>query len=190
MKTPLPIVPALIPESEAAVKEAAAQLSFAREFHLDVVDGQFVPLAAWPYQPAGEPRAVAEVLRPFTLEVDLMVAAPLPAATAWLEAGADMLVFHAETIERDAFAEFASTAPASIGVSIHGATPLSTLEAYLEYADYVQLMGIYEIGSQGQPFSEGVLEQIETLQRRYPNVSITVDGSVNADTITTERRGR
>lgn len=179
----IPIVPALIPQSLDEAKQILQDLSFSPEVHLDVVDGVFTPTASWPYVPAGSPIDVREYTDKFTLEVDLMVTEPLPAAVDWVTAGADMLVFHAETISLENFKNFVSFTHISVGVSAHGDTPLETLLEYAEYADYVQLMGIAEIGAQGQPFDESVLDKIATLKATYPDKPITVDGSVNADTI-------
>jgi pentose-5-phosphate-3-epimerase len=43
-------------------------------------------------------------------------------------------------------------------------------------------MGIATIGKQMQPFDERVLDQILEIKKRYPNLFIAVDGSVNRDT--------
>lgn len=179
-----PIVPAVIPKSREEVLAFAQKLRFSREFHLDLVDGKFVSAISWPYDPVGEPLSVKPQLDMYTLEVDLMVKEPLPAARAWLEAGADMLVFHVETLSLEDFKTFTQKATVSVGVSAHGATSLDTLALYAEHADYIQLMGIYKIGAQGLPFDEIVLEKISELKRRFPALPITIDGSVNAATIT------
>jgi ribulose-phosphate 3-epimerase len=178
-----PIVPAVIPESAEAVLRFADTLSFSSEFHLDLVDGQFVPSMSWPYEPSGAASEVGYRLDVFTLEVDLMVADPLRAAEEWIAAGADMLVFHIETIPLQSFVRFAERTNVSLGVSCHGKTPLDELMEYIPFADYVQLMGIAEIGAQGQPFDEAVLTKIQALKVAYPDLSITIDGSVNAGTI-------
>lgn len=178
-----PIVPAVIPKSREEVLRFAEKLCFSREFHLDLVDGKFVPAISWPYDPVGEALSVKPQLDKYTLEVDLMVADPLTAAAEWVVAGADMLVFHVETLSLEQFASFADKTVVSVGVSAHGDTPLETLAAYAEHADYIQLMGIYKIGAQGLPFDEAVLDKIAELKQRFPKLPITVDGSVNADTI-------
>lgn len=181
--TYVPIVPAVIPKNEQMVLDLAARLTFAQEFQLDLVDGQFAPTASWPYEPLGEPMAVKAALDCYTLEVDLMVAEPLPAARDWLAAGADMLVFHIESLSLEAFRVFSEDTQVSIGVSAHGETTMEELAAYAHHADYIQLMGIYEIGAQGQPFDEAVLEKIHYLRDVFPEKSISIDGSVNAETI-------
>ena len=178
-----PIVPAVIPASKEAIIDFSEKLRFSREFHLDIVDGRFVQTVSWPYQPIGEPMSVKSYLDSYTLEVDLMVAEPIKAANEWIEAGADMLVFHVETLSLDEFVKFESSTTVSVGVSAHGDTPLDTLISYAKHADYIQLMGIYEIGSQGQPFDEAVITKIEVLKKHFPEKSITIDGSVNKDTI-------
>lgn len=178
-----PIVPAIIPASRDEIVKFAELLSFSRELQLDLVDGKFVSSVCWPYDPVGDPMSVKTFLDAYTLEVDLMVVDPIPAAAEWIKAGADMLVFHIETLDLETFKNFADSTNVSIGASAHGDTSLDKLSEYIEHADYIQLMGIYEIGAQGLPFDEGVLGKIEELKRRFPDKSITIDGSVNANTI-------
>ncbi len=179
----IPIVPAVIPKSASHLVEVASKLSFSPEIHVDVVDGVFVPFTSWPYEPKGEPMEVRRTTDKFTLEVDLMVEKPLTAADAWLEAGADMLVFHVETISLDAFKRFVDSTRISIGICALNDTPLSVFRPYIEIADYIQLMGIAKIGSQGQPFDERVIDRINELRISFPNHPITVDGSINKSTI-------
>lgn len=178
-----PLVPAIIPKSRAELLAYAETLTFAPELQLDLVDGNFVPSISWPYDPPGDPQSVQAQLARYTLEIDLMVADPIIAAEDWLAAGADMLVFHVETLSLDDFRSFATTATVSVGASAHGDTTLDELSEYVAHADYIQLMGIRDIGAQGQPFDDTVLDKIRELKRRFPEKSITIDGSVNAETI-------
>lgn len=179
----IPIVPAVIPSSEEEVINFSNRLTFSPEYHLDLIDGKFVPATSWPFVPNGNPMNVKPYLDRYTLEVDLMVQDPLPIAREWIKAGADMLVFHVETISLDAFKAFTEDTNISLGVSAHGDTTIDTLSSYAEFADYIQLMGIHQIGAQGLPFDENVLVKIAELKRRFPLKSITIDGSVNKDTI-------
>ncbi len=131
----------------------------------------------------GEPMEVKPYLDSYTLEVDLMVSDPITAANAWIKAGADMFVFHIETVPLQTLQHFAEACTVSIGVSCHGSTSMESLAEYLPTADYVQLMGIADIGSQGQSFDETVFEKIQFIKQLRPAISITIDGSVNKDTI-------
>jgi pentose-5-phosphate-3-epimerase len=179
----IPVVPAVIPKSESHIVEMTKLLAFSHEFHLDVVDGKFVETTSWPYNPLGEPSTIKRHTDRFTLEVDLMVAEPLKAAKDWESAGADMLVFHLETIDLVAFIDFTAHTSISVGISFHGNSSLDTLYSYLPYADYVQVMGIYTIGKQGEPFDPVTLDKIRAIHEAFPNLSISVDGSVNNETI-------
>ena len=179
----IPIVPAVIPASEAVLIKQLERLSFSPEVHVDVVDGKFTPSVSWPCSPSGDPMQVKDAADRFTLEVDLMVEDPLVPAADWITAGADMLVFHVETLSLDNFKSIAEYTHVTIGVTCHGDTPIATLLEYAAFADYIQLMGIKQIGAQGQPFDESVLETIATVKASYPSKPLTVDGSVNLNTI-------
>lgn len=178
-----PIVPAIIPTSADEVKKILSEIPFVSEVQIDVVDGDFVPFTSWPYQPIGDPTEVQSSTDKFTLEVDLMVKNPVEAAKAWLDAGADMLVFHIESIDLPTFTKFVQTTGVTIGVSATNNTPIEDFMPFVMIADYVQLMGINEIGSQGQPFDERVLERIKVIKDSCPNHVVSIDGSVNKDTI-------
>lgn len=179
-----PIVPAIIPQSLTHLKETIEAVSFVHELQIDVVDGTFVPFASWPYEPVGAPTEVATVIEPYTIEIDLMVEKPIPAALAWRDAGADMFVFHIETLtpaELEAVGN--QLRGQTIGISANNDTPLEKLFEYAPHADYFQLMGIRSIGSQGQPFDDAVLERIRLVKEAYPNRMVSIDGSVNVDTV-------
>lgn len=178
-----PIVPAIIPKSAGELRETLGQLKFSPEIHVDVVDGKFVPFVSWPYEPTGSPAEVKQSTDSYTLEVDLMVEDPLPVAKEWIKAGADMLVFHVETISYDEFVDFVSTTSISIGISALNDTPLAVFKPYIKVADAIQLMGIAKIGAQGLPLDERVFDRIEELKREFPHHPITIDGSVNVTTI-------
>jgi len=179
----IPVVPAIIPESADHVRTLLHELAGVREVQLDLVDGQFVESVSWPYIPSGSPDEVKRITDRFTLEVDLMVKDPLPAARAWIDAGADMVVFHHSTISFEAFSSFVEQASVSVGIASHGEIDTTAFFPYVAVADYVQLMGVRDIGAQGNPFDESVLERIAHIRREFPSKMISIDGSVSKDTI-------
>ncbi len=178
-----PIIPAIIPTSVDDIAQFLAKLPKVPELHLDVVDGVFVPTVSWPYQPQGVPLEVATMLSVCTLEVDLMVAESRSAAQAWIAAGADLLVFHVETASLEVVREIGTTTSVTIGVAANNDTPFEILASYLPYVDYVQVMGIAEIGAQGQLFDERALTRIAEIRAVVPTMHISLDGSVNATTL-------
>lgn len=179
-----PIVPAIIPRSIDDAMQLCEQLSFSLELHLDVVDGQFVPFTSWPYEPHGDPFDIHQYTDRFTLEVDLMVARPVIAAEAWVKAGADMVVFHTESISVEEFKRFKAQHKITVSISAGNDVSDAVLYEYLPFADGVQVMGIPQVGAQGLPFDERALARIHALRKDWPELLISVDGSVNASTIT------
>ncbi len=176
-----PIVPAIIPQSFADLQNQISKLRGLPEVHVDVVDGVFVSACSWPYLHHESVITSFQLLEPFSLEVDLMVEKPLPAALEWLKAGADQLVF--QTIAPAVLENFVQQHDVTIGVALSSNTSLETLYPYLPFIDYVQLMGIATIGAQGQPFDISVLERISVLRENHPHIPISIDGSVNAETL-------
>lgn len=179
-----PVVPAIIPKSREHLLQSLTSVSFSNEVQIDLVDGKFDDNITWPYEPVGDPLEVKYLTDNFSLEVDLMVNDPLPAAQAWIEIGAQMIVFHIKTLSLEELEIFVGKhRKVTFGVSTHGDTNIETLKTYARHADYIQLMGIREIGSQGQPFDESTIDKIVELRREFPDKVISVDGSVNEKTI-------
>jgi ribulose-phosphate 3-epimerase len=69
-----------------------------------------------------------------------------------------------------------------IGIAINTTTDIKKLEPFINFVDFVQCMGIEKIGYQDEPFDERVLKQIKDLRLKYPELKISVDGSVNENT--------
>jgi pentose-5-phosphate-3-epimerase len=178
-----PIIPAIIPQSYDDLVSAVHSLAGLPEVHVDVVDGVFAPNSSWPYTDSSNVAGVYSLLQAFSLEVDLMVDRPLVAAKDWLTAGADQLVFHIETISVESLKSFIEAHSVTVGVAISSPTPLEKLYPYLPFVDYVQVMGIAAIGTQGQPFDESVIARIKTLSAKFPNLPLSIDGSVNVVTL-------
>jgi pentose-5-phosphate-3-epimerase len=179
-----PIVPAIIPHSFADLESQIAKISHVPEVHVDVVDGVFVPPISWPYNTDNAIPVVAyDLLAAFSLEVDLMVEDQIGAARAWLAAGADQLVFHAEVISPVVLEAFRTDHAVMVGISALNSMPLEQLYTYFPLVDYVQVMGIAEIGAQGQPFDETVISRINQIKQDFPEMPISIDGSMNTTTL-------
>jgi ribulose-phosphate 3-epimerase len=179
------IVPAIIPQSLEEIRDALLQLpSHATEVQIDIVDGAFVPFTSWPYRGSGSVMLLQNFATTHTLEVDLMIQNPEVALPLYVEAGVEKVVIHLESVtDFAAIASHHTSHEYELGLSIRNDTPLSILEEKLQYCDYVQLMGIREIGTQGQPFDDAVLERISLLRKQHPDLLISIDGSVNAKTL-------
>jgi ribulose-phosphate 3-epimerase len=177
------IVPAIIAKDEQSIRTTLEGLEFCHEIHIDIVDGEFVESVAWPISPKGTPRDIADVLAPYTIEVDIMARAPERFVAEWHELGAEMIVVHMETVSLETFRTMSKIKNCSIGISASLDTPFAEIQPYLELADYVQVMGIATIGAQGQVFDPRAIDRVKKIAHSYPHLPISIDGSVNATTI-------
>lgn len=150
-------------------------------FHIDVMDGLFVPNIT-----IGQP--VVKAIKKHAqkpLDVHLMIEEPDRYIQSFKQAGADILTVHAEACRHlnrslNSIREEGMKA----GVSINPHTPVSTLENVVEYADLVLIMSVNP-GFGGQKFIENSyrkIEQLSALRQKYnPNLIIEVDGGVNLE---------
>ena len=154
---------------------------------IDIVDGQFVPPISWPFtvvDPVTELERLTEWSTHFAIGVDCMVKNPDQYLDTIIALGAQRVIFHlGSTDDYQSLITKSQAAGLKVALALTSTVPLSELELYVEQIDFVQLMGIKEVGQQGQPFDEATLERAITLRQRYPELDIGVDGAVNETTI-------
>lgn len=178
------IIPAIIPKSLSDLAVKLELLSFAQSVQIDVVDGEFVSDISWPYEPQGTPSEASELLAAKQFEVDLMAYEAIGAGQLWDKAGAAKLIFHLESLKNcDDIFKLKEQLSCEIGLSLNNDTSLEYIYPYITTIDFVQLMGIAKIGSQGQPYDERVLERIKDLRKLFPELVISIDGGVNENSI-------
>ena len=163
---------------------------------MDICDGKFVPSTSWPMG-RGDEGSVERILNeeeglPFwedlDFEFDLMVLNAHKKFDFFSRLGAKRMIFHLEAETEKDFKEFLESLDPyfkdnlEIGISINTTTDISKLDPFINLVDFVQFMGIENIGFQGEPFDERVLTQIKDLRKKYPEIKISVDGSVNENT--------
>ena len=146
--------------------------------HIDVMDGVFVPnISMGP--------AVIAALRDKTslfFDVHLMVQNPLPYIGVFRRAGADGITFHAECGDNpEALVETILASGAKAGVALKPGTGAEAIGAWGEKLSLVTVMTV-EPGFGGQKLMEGPLDKIREIKKRFPEVSVQVDGGVNRDT--------
>ena len=162
---------------------AAVEAGGATVLHVDVMDGHFVPNIT-----IGLP--VVKSLRKatkLTIDTHLMIEEPSRYAVKFVEAGADMVSVHVEAdvhLQRTLVA--IREAGAKAGIAINPATPLSSLEEALPYADFVLLMSVNP-GFGGQSFIPTSLDKLRRLKRmiddRGLETRIEIDGGIDAGNI-------
>jgi ribulose-phosphate 3-epimerase len=186
------LVPAIMPRTWRDLKNSALSVRGASEMvQVDIMDGLFVSKKTWPF-PMKEGwlyRAEEDGLpywRDIDYELDLMINAPEATFSEWASLGPKAIVVHYESIrDWDALLVHLEVHKEYIqlGLSFDDDTPWEEVRKHLEGFSYVQCMGIDEIGAQGNPFSSKVLDNIAAIQATDPGMMISVDGSVNLDTL-------
>jgi len=180
-----PIVPAVIPKNIEHLKETLTKIApFTHEVQIDVVDGVFVPFTSWPYGEGETISQIAPFTHEFLIEMDLMVENPETVVEEYLKAGVRRVIVHLEsTKELGRIRALKERYDFKLGLSIGNDTHIEVLTDEMSMADYVQLMGIAQIGSQGQPFDVRVLQRIRDIKNTHPNLLVSIDGSVNEETV-------
>jgi ribulose-phosphate 3-epimerase len=159
---------------------AACAAAGARELHVDVMDGHFVPnLTIGPL--------LVEAMRRHTklvLDVHLMMTRPLEWLKAFREAGADRIYVHVEAVgQRGALPALAAirATGAEAGLALNPDTDPELWLEPLRRADCAMLMTVYP-GFGGQAFIPQVRPRLRALRAACPDLPIQVDGGINRDT--------
>jgi ribulose-phosphate 3-epimerase len=179
------IIPTVVPQSLGDVVAARKRYgAFAPLLHVDIADGVFAPNTTWTVGLSEKLPDVGDA----RYEVHLMVQNPLQAGLSFARAGAHRIIGHVEAFAhaeraQEAFDMWHKAGAAEIGIAILIETPLEELAYYLALCDFVHVMTIANIGSQGSTFDDRGLERVAQIRRRYPRVTISVDGGATEASI-------
>jgi ribulose-phosphate 3-epimerase len=150
-------------------------------YHLDVMDGRFVPnISFGPMLVEFFRKATTRVC-----DVHLMIEEPEKFAEQFKNAGADILTVHIEAcphLHRNI--QQIKSLGMKAGVAINPHTPVSELSDVLAEIDLVCMMSVNP-GFGGQKFIQHTLEKIKQLRKmineRKPKVQIEIDGGVTLE---------
>ncbi len=149
-------------------------------FHLDIMDGTFVPNISFGF-PVVE--AIAQKARK-PLDVHLMIVHPEKYVERFAKAGAALISFHYETAQEQtgAILEQIQNLGVKAGLVINPDCPVQAIFPYLKQVDFVLLMSVFA-GFGGQKFIPESLERIRAVRAELdrigrPDVPIEVDGGI------------
>lgn len=150
-------------------------------FHLDIMDGVFVPNISYGFPLVRAVKSLAE--KP--LDVHLMIVQPERYVSEFKRAGADILTVHYEActhLHRTIWQIKGEDMLAGVAINPH--TPVSLLEDVIADVDLVLVMSVNP-GFGGQRFIERSLLKIKQLKeiivKNKSNALIEVDGGVSTD---------
>ncbi len=148
-------------------------------FHIDIMDGVFVPNISF-----GMP--VLKSINQYatkTLDVHLMIVNPEKYIEKFAELGSDILTIHYE-VSKDTLSESLKTIKNNrmkAGVAINPDTDITFLEKYIQEIDLVCVMGVFP-GFSGQKFIENTYKKCkkakELIIRNNSTAIIQIDGGV------------
>lgn len=152
-------------------------------FHLDVMDGKFVPNFTMGPDLIHRIREYSE--KPF--DVHLMIEKPEDHLNLFIEAGANMISVHAEATQHlQRTLQTIRDRGLKAGVALNPSTPLTEIEYVLDVIDYVTIMTVNP-GFAGQKFIPMMNKKVkaakEMIKASGYNIDIQVDGNIGYHTI-------
>ena len=153
-------------------------------FHIDIMDGHFVPnISMGPF--------IVEACRRVTnlpLDVHLMIEEPDRYMQEFVTAGASYLTVHIETCpQMDNTLQFIHDSGCKSGITLKPGTAVQEIKPYLKDVALVLVMSVNP-GFSGQSFMPEVIPKIKEIRNILdeinPDALIEVDGGINPQTIT------
>ena len=151
-------------------------------FHLDIMDGVFVPNISYGLPVTAQLKKAAR--KP--LDVHLMIVHPERYIEDFRKAGADILTVHYEAcVHLHRTIQQIKAAGMKAGVALNPHTPVGLLEDIIGEIDVVLLMSVNP-GFGGQSFIEHTVEKVKKLKQLVAsagaNTLVEIDGGVNFET--------
>ncbi len=157
--------------------------SAAEWFHMDVMDGVFVPNISFGFPIIEAVKKIAT--KP--LDTHLMLASPDPYIKKFREVGSDRITVHFEACKHlHRTVQSIKLEGAQAGVSLNPHSPVSFLEDIITDIDLVLLMSVNP-GFGGQKFIEHTYEKVSRLKelilRKNSSALIEIDGGIDTHNI-------
>ncbi|RLF50030.1 MAG: ribulose-phosphate 3-epimerase [Thermoplasmata archaeon] len=175
------ISPSVLSANFSCIKEEieSAERGGAGSFHIDVMDGHFVPnITMGPVIVRGIRECTAK-----RLDSHLMICKPKKYAERFVDAGSDVLLLHVESdIDISLIKKIGKMC--GVGVVLNPSTPLEKAKEYFEFIDYLLVMSVNP-GFSGQKFMDEVIPKIKK-SREYAEdygFKVMVDGGINKSNI-------
>ena len=155
--------------------------SKANWFHIDVMDGVFVPNISF-----GTP--IMNILKKYAkkpLDVHLMIVNPDKYVEKFAELGSEILTVHLEACTHlHRTVQKIKSLKMKAGVAINPHTPVSSLESIIKDVDLVCVMSVNP-GFGGQSFIDSTFQKVKDLklliEKNNSEVLIEIDGGVNSE---------
>ena len=173
------IFPSILSANFANLEKEIRQLEEAgiKHIHFDVMDGNFVDNISFGEVVLKSVRKISDLY----LDIHLMVNHPKKFINQLIDAGANGLSFHIESLDDflECF-ELAKRRNVKVFVAIKPKTDVNEIKKHIEIVDGVLIMSV-EPGFGGQKFMEESIKKIEQIKKINSKIKIQVDGGINQD---------
>ncbi len=179
------LAPSILSCDPGKYRDAVAELidAGADRIHFDVMDGRFVPPITFG---AGLVKSLRD-LGTVRFEAHLMTLHPETHLDAFIDAGCQTIVFHAEATQHaHRIAQSLRDSGVSAGIAINPGTPAEVVRPVLESVDLVLVMTVNP-GWGGQSFLEAPLEKVRQIRQWSGGLDIEVDGGIDPRTLVLAR---
>lgn len=172
------VVPAILENTLQEIKQRVDQVKpHVKEFHLDIMDGEFVPNTTF-----NDPAALAETKLGLKYWPHLMISHPELHLKKWDLDEVEGIIVHKEAVNNiEEAIRLIKDIDKRVGVAINPKTATFDIKENLDDIDLVLIMGV-EPGFAAQAFDADVLDKIKYLKEIKPDLPIAVDGGVNGAT--------
>ncbi len=203
------IIPAILELEKENIKNKINYLSTLKEkyvldfnlIQIDFCDGDFVENKNWLPQNTAELKEIVDLEKNFNIEAHLMCKDTKKYFDICKDAGIKNIIIHVDNFldsDRETFLSILTeSADTKINLGLCSKLPLmrergeeilslfgSNRSQFTESDFYLQVMGIENIGRQGEPFAKESISVIQAARDLFPEeeLKISVDGAVNENT--------
>lgn len=151
-------------------------------FHVDIMDGHFVPNFGMGIQDFSLIRSATEK----EVDVHLMIQDPSRYVELFADLGADIIYVHPESDQQiSRTLEMIRKKDKKVGIAINPGTSIFSIQELLPLIDYLMIMTVNP-GFAGQQYLDYVkkkLEYVTSIKQQY-KFQVMVDGAISAEKIT------
>ena len=185
MNKKIKIAPSLLASDFSSLGSELVNICKAKAdyIHFDIMDGHFVPDITFGHNIVAYLHGILNI----DIEVHLMVENPSSQLESFLNAGADVLTFHIETLsDVNQLIDYIKSNEKKVGIAINPDTNIENIEKYLEHIDELTVMTVVP-GKGGQSLIVDCLDKVIQLRKIRANnnleFDIQVDGGVKKENI-------